>query len=204
MRSPPSCATSASNSRGRRRRRSAGRGREPDRPRAAGREPPNEGGAEWVSFFAHVDTVPHSEPITVVEDDGVFRTAGDTILGADNKAAVTVVMELGRAAGRRARADRARDGLHRRRGAGSSRSGRSRRRHAALEARLRPRSRDADRGDHHGGSDLQEGDRGVPGGRVPRRDPARGRSQRDRRRQRRQSRRWISVASIRRRPPTSA
>jgi tripeptide aminopeptidase len=52
-------------------------------------------GAEWVSFFAHVDTVPHSEPITVVEDEGVFRTAGDTILGADNKAAVTVVMELG-------------------------------------------------------------------------------------------------------------
>lgn len=51
--------------------------------------------AEWISFFAHVDTVPHSEPITVVEDDGVFRTAGDTILGADNKAAVTVVMELG-------------------------------------------------------------------------------------------------------------
>ncbi len=51
--------------------------------------------AEWVAFFAHVDTVPHSEPITVVEDEGVFRTAGDTILGADNKAAVTVVMELG-------------------------------------------------------------------------------------------------------------
>ena len=51
--------------------------------------------AEWISIFAHVDTVPHSEPITVVEDEGVFRTAGDTILGADNKAAVTVVMELG-------------------------------------------------------------------------------------------------------------
>jgi len=55
----------------------------------------DDGDAEWVSFFAHVDTVPHSEPITVVEDHGVFRTAGDTILGADNKAAVTVVMELG-------------------------------------------------------------------------------------------------------------
>ncbi len=49
---------------------------------------------EWVSFFAHVDTVPHDEPIVVVEADGVFRTAGDTILGADNKAAVAVVMEL--------------------------------------------------------------------------------------------------------------
>ncbi|MCB0875618.1 MAG: M20/M25/M40 family metallo-hydrolase [Solirubrobacterales bacterium] len=51
--------------------------------------------AEWVAFFAHVDTVPHSEPIAVVDDDGVFRSAGPTILGADNKAAVTVVMELG-------------------------------------------------------------------------------------------------------------
>lgn len=50
--------------------------------------------AEWVSFFAHVDTVPHDEPIVVTDDDGVFRSAGDTILGADNKAAVAVVMEL--------------------------------------------------------------------------------------------------------------
>jgi tripeptide aminopeptidase len=53
-----------------------------------------DGDDRWVAFFAHVDTVPHSEQIVVVEDEGVFRTAGDTILGADNKAAVTVVMEL--------------------------------------------------------------------------------------------------------------
>jgi len=50
---------------------------------------------EWVAFFAHVDTVPHGEPIVVTEVDGAFRTVGETILGADNKAAVTVVMELG-------------------------------------------------------------------------------------------------------------
>ena len=50
--------------------------------------------AKWISFFAHVDTVPHDGVVTVVDDDGVFRSAGDTILGADNKAAVTVVMEL--------------------------------------------------------------------------------------------------------------
>ena len=48
----------------------------------------------WVSFFAHMDTVPHSEPIKVVLADGVFRSAGETILGADNKAAVAVLMEL--------------------------------------------------------------------------------------------------------------
>jgi len=49
---------------------------------------------EWVSFFAHVDTVPHDGPIAVVSDDGIFRSAGETILGADNKAAVAVLMEL--------------------------------------------------------------------------------------------------------------
>jgi tripeptide aminopeptidase len=49
---------------------------------------------EWVMFCAHVDTVPHRGQIEVVESDGVFRSAGDTILGADNKAAVAVFMEL--------------------------------------------------------------------------------------------------------------
>jgi tripeptide aminopeptidase len=48
----------------------------------------------WLSFFAHLDTVPHEGPIDVARDNGTFRSAGDTILGADNKAAVTVLMEL--------------------------------------------------------------------------------------------------------------
>lgn len=48
----------------------------------------------WVMFCAHVDTVPHAGQIEVVESDGVFRSAGNTILGADNKAAVAVFMEL--------------------------------------------------------------------------------------------------------------
>jgi tripeptide aminopeptidase len=47
-----------------------------------------------VAFFAHLDTVPHEGPVEVVRDQGVFRSAGETILGADNKAAVTVLMEL--------------------------------------------------------------------------------------------------------------
>ncbi len=51
-------------------------------------------GDGWVSFFAHLDTVPHEGPIEVVRENGRFTTAGDTILGADNKAAVTVLMEL--------------------------------------------------------------------------------------------------------------
>jgi len=48
----------------------------------------------WVLFCAHLDTVPHDGPIEVVRDQGVFRSRGDTILGADNKAAVTVLVEL--------------------------------------------------------------------------------------------------------------
>jgi tripeptide aminopeptidase len=49
---------------------------------------------EWVMFCAHLDTVPHEGLIEVQLDEGVFRSRGETILGADNKAAVAVFMEL--------------------------------------------------------------------------------------------------------------
>src|SRR4051812_19126507 len=52
------------------------------------------GGDAWVMFGAHLDTVPHDGPIEAVLDQGVFRSRGQTILGADNKAAVTVLIEL--------------------------------------------------------------------------------------------------------------
>ena len=48
----------------------------------------------WVMFCAHLDTVPHPGRVEVVDDEGVFRSRGETILGADNKAAVAVFMEL--------------------------------------------------------------------------------------------------------------
>ena len=51
-------------------------------------------GEDWLMFSAHLDTVPHEGPIEVVLDEGVYRSAGDTILGADNKAAVAVLLEL--------------------------------------------------------------------------------------------------------------
>jgi tripeptide aminopeptidase len=51
-------------------------------------------GGEWAMFCAHIDTVPHAGRVEVIEDEGVFRSRGDTILGADNKAAVAVFMEL--------------------------------------------------------------------------------------------------------------
>jgi tripeptide aminopeptidase len=49
---------------------------------------------EWVMFCAHLDTVPHAGQVEVLDDDGVFRSRGETILGADNKAALAVFMEL--------------------------------------------------------------------------------------------------------------
>ena len=51
-------------------------------------------GEGWVMLGAHLDTVPHDGPIEVVEEDGAFRSRGETILGADNKAAVAVLVEL--------------------------------------------------------------------------------------------------------------
>jgi tripeptide aminopeptidase len=51
-------------------------------------------GEDWVAFFAHLDTVPHPAPVEVELVDGVFRSRGETILGADNNAAVTVLAGL--------------------------------------------------------------------------------------------------------------
>ncbi len=51
-------------------------------------------GDRWVAFFAHLDTVPEPGAIEVELADGVFRSRGATILGADNKAAVAVLVEL--------------------------------------------------------------------------------------------------------------
>jgi tripeptide aminopeptidase len=51
-------------------------------------------GEGWLSFFCHLDTVPDEGGVEVVEENGVYRSRGETILGADNKAAVTVLVEL--------------------------------------------------------------------------------------------------------------
>ncbi len=46
-----------------------------------------------IFLCAHLDTVPPQGPIEPVVEDGVVRNAGGTILGADNKAAVAVMLE---------------------------------------------------------------------------------------------------------------
>ncbi|MGB2952607.1 MAG: M20/M25/M40 family metallo-hydrolase [Gaiellaceae bacterium] len=51
------------------------------------------GGGVPIFLCAHLDTVPPEGPIEPVVEDGVVRNAGGTILGADNKAAVAVMLE---------------------------------------------------------------------------------------------------------------
>lgn len=61
------------------------------------RLPGRNGGGTPLFFCAHLDTVPPEGPIEpVVGEDGVVRNAAGTILGADNKAAVAVMLEAAR------------------------------------------------------------------------------------------------------------
>jgi tripeptide aminopeptidase len=57
---------------------------------------PTEGGGTPIFLCAHLDTVPPRGPIEPVVDDGFVRNGADTILGADNKAAVAVMLESAR------------------------------------------------------------------------------------------------------------
>jgi tripeptide aminopeptidase len=62
---------------------------------------PGPPGARTILLCAHMDTVPLAAPVEVVREDGRFRNARPAILGADNKAAVAVLL----AALRRLRAE---------------------------------------------------------------------------------------------------
>ncbi|MDP2711460.1 MAG: M20/M25/M40 family metallo-hydrolase [Solirubrobacteraceae bacterium] len=53
-------------------------------------------GQRTILLCAHLDTVPEPGVIEPVVRDGGWVSAGDTILGADNKAAVAVLLELAR------------------------------------------------------------------------------------------------------------
>jgi tripeptide aminopeptidase len=57
---------------------------------------PGPEGARTVMLGAHIDTVPHEVGIEVECVDGVFRNRRQAILGADNKAAVAMLLELAR------------------------------------------------------------------------------------------------------------
>ena len=49
--------------------------------------------APRIFYSAHTDTVQPTEGLVVREADGVFRTSGQTILGADDKAALAEILE---------------------------------------------------------------------------------------------------------------
>jgi tripeptide aminopeptidase len=53
-------------------------------------------GSRTILMCAHVDTVPHDAPVEVVREDGIFYNRNEAILGADNKAAVAVLLALAR------------------------------------------------------------------------------------------------------------
>jgi tripeptide aminopeptidase len=52
--------------------------------------------APWVLLCAHLDTVPHDGVVEPVHAGEGWESAGDTILGADNKAAVAVLLQAAR------------------------------------------------------------------------------------------------------------
>ena len=54
-------------------------------------------GARTIMLCAHMDTVPLAAPVEVVERDGAFANANEAILGADNKAALAVILAVLRA-----------------------------------------------------------------------------------------------------------
>ena len=57
---------------------------------------PGPEGAPTVLFCAHLDTVPLTGPVEVVEEEGRFANRYEAILGADNKAAVAAFMAVAR------------------------------------------------------------------------------------------------------------
>lgn len=57
------------------------------------RLPANVDGAPKIFLSAHFDTVEPTEGLEIVEEDGVFRSASDTILGADDKAGMAPAIE---------------------------------------------------------------------------------------------------------------
>ena len=53
-------------------------------------------GARKVLLCAHLDTVPLAAPVDVVRHDEVLTNANEAIVGADNKAAVAVILAVAR------------------------------------------------------------------------------------------------------------
>ena len=57
---------------------------------------PGREGTPTILLCAHLDTVPLAAPVEVVRENGAFHNANEGILGADNKAAVAVLLGVAR------------------------------------------------------------------------------------------------------------
>ena len=146
-------------------------------------------GERSILLCAHLDTVDDGGvPIEPVVVDGGWENANAGILGADNKAAVAVMLELAR----RCSVEGSPVGLEllftvSEENALAGRQG-VRRERPAVRLRLRLRPRDPDRRGRHGVADLLPHRRRLPRPRRPRRHPPRGRPLGDPRRRARDRR----------------
>ena len=165
---------------------------------------PGRGEAPPIALCAHLDTVPVERAPQVVVADGFVRTDGATALGADDKAALAVILVLARGLVARAAGGRRRAGVHPRGGSRAARrqGARPRRPHGA--ARVRARQRRC-----AGLARRRLAHAEAHRGRVPRHRGACGhrageRQERRRRRGAGGRRDAAGQARRRRRPPTSA
>lgn len=60
------------------------------------RMPGKDSSSPTIMLAAHLDTILPTEGLKVVERDGVFYSGGDTILGADDRAGVAIILEIAR------------------------------------------------------------------------------------------------------------
>ena len=162
-------------------------------------------GERTILLCAHLDTVDDGGvPVEPVVVDGGWENANAGILGADNKAAVAVILELAR----RCSVEGSPVGVEllftvseENALAGAKAFDVER---PAVGVRLRLRPRDPDRRGHHRVADLLPHRRRLPRPRRPRRHPPRGRALGDPRRRPRDRRDAARAGSTSRRPPTSA
>ncbi len=114
--------------------------------------------ADTIMLCAHLDTVPPTAPIEPELVDGGWRNANAGILGADNKAAVAVMLELARrlTSGEQPPGGRPRAAVHGLRGERPARGQGLRRLQADQPVRVRLRPRLADRRDRARLADLPE------------------------------------------------
>lgn len=60
------------------------------------RMPGKNSSSPTIMLAAHLDTILPTEGLKVVERDGIFYSGGDTVLGADDRAGVAVILEIAR------------------------------------------------------------------------------------------------------------